>query len=94
MMTLPLREAVALICADLYVTPDWSLWTEAPPQPPPGGGGGGPRRGGGGACALRPAEAPQRFQAQDAAGDDRAGADPATGPPPDPLVRAAGIEPA
>ena len=57
-MTLPLREAVALICQDLEVTPDWSLWTKAPP-PPPDGGGGGPRRGGGGACALWPAEAPQ-----------------------------------
>ena len=47
MMTLPLREAVALICADLYVTPDWSLWDgegEANPDPAPSSSDGAKRR--------------------------------------------------
>ncbi len=29
LLNLPLREAVAAICADLGVDPDWSLWTDA-----------------------------------------------------------------
>jgi hypothetical protein len=33
----PLKDAVAAICADLGLKPDWSLWTEDG-FPPPGGG--------------------------------------------------------
>jgi hypothetical protein len=34
----PLKEAIAAICADLGLKPDWSLWTEDGFPPPPGGG--------------------------------------------------------
>jgi hypothetical protein len=34
----PLKDAVAAICADLGLKPDWSLWTEDGFPPPPGGG--------------------------------------------------------
>jgi hypothetical protein len=34
----PLRDAVAAICADLGLKPDWSLWTEDGFPPPFGGG--------------------------------------------------------
>jgi hypothetical protein len=34
----PLKDAVAAICADLGLEPDWSLWTEDGFPPPPGGG--------------------------------------------------------
>ncbi len=34
----PLQDAVAAICADLGLKPDWSLWTEDGFPPPPGGG--------------------------------------------------------
>jgi hypothetical protein len=34
----PLKNAVAAICADLGLAPDWSLWTETGFPPPPGGG--------------------------------------------------------
>jgi len=33
----PLKDAVAAICADLGLGPDWSLWTEDGFPPPPGG---------------------------------------------------------
>jgi hypothetical protein len=33
----PLKDAVAAICADLGLKPDWSLWTEDGFPPPPGG---------------------------------------------------------
>jgi len=33
----PLKDAVAAICADLGLKPDWSLWTEDGFAPPPGG---------------------------------------------------------
>ncbi len=33
----PLKDAVAAICADLGLRPDWSLWTEDGFPPPPGG---------------------------------------------------------
>jgi len=33
-----LKDAVAAICADLGLKPDWSLWTEDGFPPPPGGG--------------------------------------------------------
>jgi hypothetical protein len=34
----PLKDAIAAICADLGLKPDWSLWTEHGFPPPPGGG--------------------------------------------------------
>jgi hypothetical protein len=34
----PLKDAIAAICADLGLKPDWSLWTEDGFPPPPGGG--------------------------------------------------------
>jgi len=33
----PLKNAIAAICADLGLKPDWSLWTEDGFPPPPGG---------------------------------------------------------
>jgi hypothetical protein len=33
----PLKDAVAAICADFGLKPDWSLWTEDGFPPPPGG---------------------------------------------------------
>lgn len=33
----PLKDAVAAICADLGLKPDWSLWSEDGFPPPPGG---------------------------------------------------------
>ncbi len=34
----PLKDAIAAICADLGLKPDWSLWTEDGFPSPPGGG--------------------------------------------------------
>jgi hypothetical protein len=34
----PLKDAIAAICTDLGLKPDWSLWTDNGFPPPPGGG--------------------------------------------------------